>query len=97
MCRSIGASAWGAFGSVSLWCGVLVVWIRSLSRQVSALVDNCRSHNSPVSKATVDQIDSDRRHNAASVGGIFISEIAVVCARMPAEPTPHEPECGGRC
>jgi hypothetical protein len=82
------------------------------ARILAAMVDNSRSNNSPVSKAIVDQIDRGRRHVAASVGRIFISEIAVVCEvtvigrpiAIIAIPSvcrgsqpPDEPECGGCC
>jgi hypothetical protein len=95
------------------------LWIRSsipihtiYARILAAIVDNSRSNNSPVPKARVEHIDSDRRHVAASVGRIFISEIAVVCEvavigrpiAIIAIPSvcrgsqpPDEPECGDRC
>jgi len=50
-----------------------------IPRILAAMVDNSRSNNSPVSKAIIEQIDRGRRHVAASVGRIFISEVAVVC------------------
>jgi hypothetical protein len=64
------------------------LWIRSpiaihtiCARILAAIVENPRSNNSPVPKARVEHIDRDRRHVAASVGRIFISESGAVVSR----------------
>src|SRR5712671_2788015 len=85
-----GANRRARFSAFALWAKrAALVWIRSpvpthaiCARKLAAIVDNSRSNNSVVSKAIVEQIDSNRRHVAASVGRIFIREsVAVVCQR----------------